>query len=407
MSSSINVKYPSYIPTKDGSQTKRKSSLVNLVLYVLFGCSSSWSLINTFYCELAWIETTQPEGVDFAAWIGLMQAVGSVIVLFIFYIDTLLLCRRKVFVYAISALSVLTCLVLSFSWDFTVNGVSLFLQSGVVMASIIGWVQFVTIIPWLVRNFNPRMLSAFLAGDGLMTLNLVILEIIQEPGGARTFSPNVFYLLAAMIYSASFVVAVYILQNDIEREVPEDVEKVTDWQTSLWLQFFPTGWRKVIRYFFIQLWLVTWVWWVIPTALPFAAANTTDSSTNSGTDYLQWILALGFLGMLCGYLCSYLVTEKFWINEAIILFSLMGPIIILAAAGIGDWTSWTMRTILMIVAISARVLFGWIIVLIFREIMLKYPENGEALCRYCSLWTLVSGVFILTLQWWLIISGVV
>jgi len=400
------VKQPRYIPTKDVPQTQKKSSLLSIGLFTLFGCSSSWSLLNSFYCELAWFDETQPEGVDLSAWLGLMQAVSALIVLIILYIDTKLPFDRKVFVYIISALPVLTCLMLSVFWESTVNGVSVFLLSGVIIAAIVGWLQFILIVPWLVRNFNPRMLSGFLAGDGLMTLTLAIMEIIQQPGGVQTFSPKVYFLISGMIYLFSLGVAAYILQNDIEREVPVNIQKLEPGQTSFNLLFFPSGWWKAKRYIFIQLWLVFWTWWVIPVALPFAAENTTGSAS-TGANYLQWILGLGFLGMLCGYLSSYLATDKFWINETLVLFSLMVPIVILAASDIGDWTSWTMRTILMLAAVMTRVLYGWIIVLLFREIMLRHPENGEALCRYSSLWTLVSSIFILTLQWWLLYVGAV
>jgi len=293
-----------------------------------------------------------------------------------------------------------------FFWESTVNGVSVFLLSGVIIATMVGWLQFIIIVPWLVRNFNPRMLSGFLAGDGLMTLTLAIMEIVQQPGGVQTFSPAVYFFISGMIYASSLAVAVYILQNDIELEVPVNVQKIKPNQTSFRLLFFPSGWWKAKRYIFIQLWLVFWTWWVIPVALPFAAENTTGS-TSTGTNYLQWIVALGFLSMLCGYWGSYFATENFWINQTLVLFSLMVPIVILAAMDIGDWTSWTMRTILMFAAVMTRVLFGWTIVVLFREIMLRHPENGEALCRYSSLWTLISSIFVLTLLWWLLNVGVI
>jgi len=111
--------------------------------------------------------------------------------------------------------------------------------------------------------------------------------------------------------------------------------------------------------------------------------------------------------MLCGYWSSYLATDNFWINETLVLFSLMVPIIILAAMDIGDWTSWTMRTILMFAAVMTKMLYGWTLTGLFRQIMLRHPENGEALCIYSSLWTMVSSVFILTLQWWLLDVGAV
>merc|ERR550534_1834482 len=116
------------------------------------------------------------------------------------------------------------------------------------------------------------------------------------------------------------------------------------------------------------------------------------------------MLALSYVSLLCGYTAAYSVTEKFYIKEGILLFTITIPIVMFASLDIGDWTSWTMRIILMTTVTFGRFLFAWLISLLNREIVLKFPENGEALCRYVNLWTLVSSLFVLTLQWWLIYS---
>jgi len=108
-----------------------------------------------------------------------------------------------------------------------------------------------------------------------------------------------------------------------------------------------------------------------------------------------------------GYFGSYFAREKFYIGESLVVFSLATPIILLAAANVGSWRSWTMRVILMLAVVIQRLLYGWIVSLMYREIMLKFPEHGEALCAYSSLWCMVGSVIVLSFQWYLIYSGII
>lgn len=249
-----------------------------------------------------------------------------------------------------------------------------------------------------------------MAGDGVMTLILVIMEIIQQPGGSQIFSPKVFYLIAAVFYAGSVGAGVYILQNGVERITPErgdSVQTLAPWQTDICLQLFPVGWRQAKRYLFIDMWLTLLTWWTVPVILPYAASNTTDSSTNAGENFLQWAIAFGLLMMFVGYQSSYLATKNFCIVECAILSTLISLTIFLAALDVGNWTSWTMRTILIAAVGLNRLLFGWSVTLLFREIKLKFPENGEAISRFATIWMIMASVIVMTVVWWLIWSGVI
>jgi len=379
------------------------------ILFVLFGISNSWSQIDIYSCQLSWFESTQPEGIVLGAYLGLMWSVSAVIVLFLLYIENFRYFKMKTIIYISSSLAVVTCLALAFTWQYTVLDVSLFILIGMVEAVVIGWVQYIIIVPWFVKNYNSKMLSALFAGDGLMTLILVILQIIQQPGGSKTFTPTVYILIVSLVYFISLIIGVFILEKDIERVTKEDNYQVLGESgvRSYWRQFFPDGWREGTTYLFIQLWTYGWAWLVIPVVLPFAAENTTSSSTNDGENYLQWTGTVGLIGLLIGYVSSYFAKEKFWIWETLLIQTVTTAIILLAAADYGNWTSWGMRVFLMCAVALNRMLFGWIITLLFIDIDRKHPKNGEALCRFSSLWSMVFSLIIMTILWWLIYADVI
>lgn len=408
-SSSINVKYDKYIPKTEVSQLviSWKSRLLTIVLFLLSGCPNSFNLKDSIYLELALFEISQPEGLELASWLQLMEALGGLCFLFILWLESHMLWPKRFILYSISSLTVLMSLMLAVTWNLTMHGSSLFLLMGMLVGSLIGWVQYTLVIPWILRNYNTKMLTPFIAGNGLMVYILVVIEITQQPGGSQKFSPTVYYLIALIIYVSTFGVCVYTFESGIERLTPkEGVKTLEPWQTSVYLQFFPDGWRETWWLIFIRVWEDSLTWSVAPIALPFAAANTSDSSTNEGVNFLEWATTIGLLAMLLGYMCSYLATEKFWIFETAVGLTVANGIILLAAANVGDWTSWLMRALLMIAVGLSKMAFAWTIPLIFRAIERKFPEKSEVLVRSNSLWALLASVFVKTTLW-MLSSGVI
>merc|ERR1719233_487021 len=44
------------------------------LVFMSIGLGSSWVLLSTVFYELPWFETTQPEGIELAAWFGISGA---------------------------------------------------------------------------------------------------------------------------------------------------------------------------------------------------------------------------------------------------------------------------------------------------------------------------------------------
>jgi len=410
MSTSIKVNYESYIPEEKDvkNNIEPKGSLTIAVLFILSGCPNSFNFSDAVWCELAWFESTQPEGETLASWFLIMQSLVTLVVLCMLYVEIHVIIFPKIgLMWCLSFATVLVSGVLSFTWHFSVNGWSLFLYLGMFVGMLTGWVQMIFVIPWIANNYNPRIISVFFAGNTYMVSILVSLEIIQEPGGAQIFSPSVYYMVAVIIYAITSGVCFYTFNSGIERLTSKDaVQTLEPWRKSLWTQTFtPVFWdTKLLT--FGRIWMIQLTWGVVVVALPYASDNTTNSDVNDGENFLQWAIAIGYLSEFLGNATSYIPTGKFWIRESIAINTIANVVIILAGANFGVWSSWGMKFLLMTSVVVARFLFGWTMPLIPRELSRTFPDKKELVVRSNSLWSLYGNV-IVGVPLWMLSSGII
>jgi len=392
------------------SDNSSETSTFVVVLFMLFGCAPSTSLRSALWCEVTWFEASQPEGVAMGAWFALMEALGAALVIGIMYMDTFIQMKRTWWTWGNMFFALITCFILALTWYITINGVSVFLYYGMAASMIIGEIRYTIMIPWFVRFFNPRMVSPFCAGGPLMTTIFCIMTLIQQPGGIQLFSPTVFFLVTMLMYLSSVVSGIYIVVKGIQRREDEKLSEnvVEPWQSSMALQYFPSKWPLALPYASVFIWNLIWSSWLMPVFLPYASDNTTpEGSTNSGENYLQWAMILSYAAKMVGSLASHYVTEKFYTNELTLLATVIYPVFILASVGIGTWTSWGMKILLMADVMLVKAILGWCYPLIFRGISKKYPEHRGPFSRFTALWAMTLSVPVLTLEWWLIYDGII
>jgi len=410
MSNSIKVSYDNYIPDEEAIEKSdsTKESLIVAVLFLLSGCPNSFNIGDSLWCELAWFENSQPEGYTLPSWFLLIQSVGTLVVLCLLWVEIHVgVFSKSILLYSISFGTVLLSGVLSFTWHFSVNGWSLFLYMAVFAGLLTGWVQMIFVIPWIVENYNPRIISLILAGNTLMIFILTSLELIQEPGGARIFSPMVYYMVTVLIYAITFGVCVYTFQSGIGRLTSKDAVKVLEpWRSSLWTQTFTPVFWETKTLTFGRIWLIQVCWAVVPVALPYASHNTTISGAHDGANFLQWAVAIGYLTEFLGSVTSYAITEKYWIRECIALNTIANGVIVFAATNVCVWTSWEMKLLLMASIALSRYSYGWTLPLIPRELSRRYPDMKELLVRSNSLWSLYANL-VVRIPLWMVSSGII
>jgi len=411
MSSSIKVEHDSYILKEVDAEEKNNSAMKKLctgVLFLLSACPSSYNLQDTLWLELPWFEISQPEEFSLASWFLLVQAISSLVSLGLLFTETYVITFSKIGVlYSASFTTLVVSFLLSFTWHFSLDGMSLFLYLVSFVGQLAGWSQYIFVIPWMANNFNPRLISPFIAGNAFMILILVSMQIAQEPGGEQNFSPGAYYRLAGIIYAITCGICVYTFTNDIGRLTPTDaVQALRPWRKSLWTQTFPPEFWDTKLFTFGRIWMNQLTWTVVPLVLPYASKNTCHSYTNDGQSFLQWAVALGYLMLLSGSLCSYIPTKQYWLKEAFALNTIANGIIMLAAENVGEWSTWTMRTILMASVALSRFSWGWFLPLCLRELAHRFPEKRELLVRSNSLWHLYSNIVCRFLIWMLTIGVV-
>jgi len=331
-----------------------------------------------------------------------MQAAGCLSVLCLLLIETHVLVFSKIGVlYCASFATVLTSVVTSFMWHFSLNGISVFLLLSSFISQVTGWGTQIFFIPWFASNYNPRMISLLSSGTILMIFFLVSLEIIQQPGGARIFSPTVYYMVASIVYAGTFVICLCTFNSGIGRLTSKDeVQALEPWRDSLCAQIFTSVFWETKLLTFGRIWMIQLTWSVVPLALPYAAENTTSTFGNDGENFLQWAIAIGYVLEFLGSVASYIPTGKFWIPESIALNTISTGVISMAASGIGQWTSWGMRLVLIVAVASNRFAFGWAMPMFPREISRRYPDLKELLVRSNALWSLNANIIIRFVIWY-------
>jgi len=410
MSSNIKVEHDSYI-LKEVDAEESNSAKVELltgVLFLLSAMPSCYSFQDTLWLQMPWFEISQPEGFTLTSWLLLMQAASSIVSLVLLWTDTYVITFPKLGVlYCASFAVVLWSLVLSFTWHYSAYGLSLYLYLGAFVGQLAGLAQYIFVIPWIADNYNIRLISPFISGNGFIVLILVFLQIVQEPGGDRNFSTALYYILAGSIYAIASGICVFTFTSGIGRLTPIDaVRPLRPWRKSLWTQTFPSECWDIKFYTLSRVCMHQLTWTAVPLALPYAAKSTTHSYTNGGQNFLQWALALGYLMLLSGSIISWIPTKKYWLKEAFALNTLANGVILLAAENLGEWSTWTMKVILMTAVAVSRFSWGWFLPLCLRELAYRFPENRELHVRSNSLWQLYINVICKTLLW-MFSSGVV
>jgi len=410
MSKSINVSYEQYVLEENTTEysSPQKTGLLTLVLFVLSGCPNTFNIQDLLWLELPWFEESQPEGDTLPSIFVLAHGIASILILGLLCIETYVPFPKLGILYCSSFVTLLTCIALIFGWSFSFGGISMFLFLGAFAAAMVGWVQYIFVIPWIADNYNPRIISLVIAGDELMIASLIILQIIQEPGGSQNFSPTIIFLIAANFYAITCGVCVFTFQSGIGRLVPDpadSIQALEPWRNCLWTQTFPSMFWDTKLVTFGRIWVQWWSFTVHPMALPYASENATGSDADDGVNFLQWAMSIGLFMGLAGALGSYIPTEKYWIREGIALNTISNGVVLIAAANIGEWSSWLMNVVLMTSVAVVKFSCWWVLVLCMRELASRFPDYKELLVRSNSLWTLY-GMIILRCILWMIGSGV-
>jgi len=382
--------------------------LQEILLFVAFGLGPSFGLLDAVYLELAWFEETQPDGLNISAWISLAQAASVFIVIPFLGLEGWLNAKQTIVSMCLSIAVPAMTFILALTWRFHIGRFNISIVGISCLATVLGNFSVTIVIPWIASTFNSKAISAFCAGNALIVFFEVALQSLQRPGSVRLFSPRIYFFIVGTLSIPSIFALFCILKLSRKRIQSTTSGAVAKEFCSLWSQMFPDGWTDGVPYvaYYVLSSMVTW--WVCSTILPYAASNTDGGGCeNKGEDFLAWTISFGYASGLVGSVFSVLAQEgRFFLKTSIIIQVVACFVVVLAAFGISDWTSWGMRSLLFGAMCVVRFGYAWNTPLIFREVAERHPENAENMTRFVSIWTMIVGLPWLIAMFWMIVGGV-
>ena len=365
--------------------------------HVLFGLGPGWMLTDAIFIEIAWQQSTQPEKLRLAAMLNLSASLGSSmavpLVALAAWCRPLRLGRwvgSSIFAQLVAAIA------LTIGWRSHVGGVSLVLHAAVFVASVVGNMQQLVVLPWLSRAVGNveeqgQRVSATMAGGNFGAVLAAGLGAFQEPGGAMRCSVSAFYAMqSALVFVSLIAFGVLVkdprystavdstmgrlqLESDASPDaLSHDLEPVTTGQLGKSRCCTPF-WRHpwVLRVCAVNAMLQVIAWVVIRAMMPFAA-----SSAASETDDPHGAVALGYAVEISLVACLLGATVSVFLhNRALQLvptFCLaVGPAIVILTMALGWRPSTSGRvgsTLLVICAVTCRFTDGIASPLLYRAV---------------------------------------
>eukprot|EP00468_Gymnochlora_sp_CCMP2014_P012235 CAMPEP_0167750490 /NCGR_PEP_ID=MMETSP0110_2-20121227/6023_1 /TAXON_ID=629695 /ORGANISM="Gymnochlora sp., Strain CCMP2014" /LENGTH=615 /DNA_ID=CAMNT_0007635823 /DNA_START=54 /DNA_END=1898 /DNA_ORIENTATION=- len=177
---------------------KWKASLV----FILFGMGPGWIVDNALYQQVPWFQQTQPEGLRLASHMAIagIVAVGTLIP--IYYVAAAFLEERIPYIKLVAGLTSLEALlpfIAGITWKSSVGNVSLSILAVEYFASAIGAMQTVIVVPWLLREYNPRVVSLVMIGNHIGSVFTSFLAFGQSPGEKQRFNPTIFFMIVFFV----------------------------------------------------------------------------------------------------------------------------------------------------------------------------------------------------------------
>ncbi|GAB5356974.1 hypothetical protein AAMO2058_000334000 [Amorphochlora amoebiformis] len=169
-----------------------------VVAFFVFAMGPGWVLDTALYQQMPWFQSTQSEGLKLASQMTIAGILSMPFLILPYIFINSSLPKGVSHMLMISILcfaeAILTFLV-GILWSVSANGVSFALLGTSFFASGIGGFQSIVVLPWISQEFNPRIISIVLTGSHFGNVLTSLLGLAQSPGGARRFTPTVFFMI--------------------------------------------------------------------------------------------------------------------------------------------------------------------------------------------------------------------
>jgi len=364
-------------------------SKCDYLMFMSIGLGSSWVLLTSLFVEIPWFETTQPEGIELAAWLGFVGTFAIAMSLLAnIYGGSKIVGANTALL--LSIFNIFVNLLVAFTWHLTFGGCSVFLLFSGFGAALVGNFSGIIVIPWVAANFPPALTNAYIGGENFMAVFIVMLQLVQSPGQYRRFSPTSYFNILTLPCLSSLCCIIYIQRSAKERG---GWNEVTSKHESMCPQWFRL---KGLKYVFYKTWSEAITWWIMTIILPYACA-TTDSTEQLGTAVLQWCAIVGTTGVWLGNVVSsfYGKDSNFHLQPVLLTMTCLALIVVFAMYDIPSSGYWERHKLLLIADVSLlRSGYGYLTPLIYRDIAREIPDNSERAGRLMVFWTQVFSMIV-------------
>lgn len=381
-------------------------NMKNMALFGTLGIGTNWVLPTVLFQQIPWFEERLPEGLCLATYMNASNAC-AVFVALMYYLMTEYCFHvpHSVSMPILLSLSVIASVYVAFTYEYTVNDISLFLYIGSFLGAIVGSFSAIIVNPFMTQ-FEARYISAARSGGSGAFLLCALLGLIQSPGQNTRFSPQVFIL----IFSGIFVLPYFAYRKIVNeklglRQVPEEEDEAENsveitslnpvnstpsetLEGSEVKDFPPKEEIEVINTPFVYMWNRPWFKFTLPYALSIGWVNfntwgmlsaVTPFAMNHAavnvSEYLLLALAyeIGSFTLVMGDLSTMYFKMRF--NIALTVFTIFTFTIYLAALNIDGFHSPASGPIMVVIFSLGRFIEAHIVTSCFRAIANNLPPD--------------------------------
>lgn len=383
-------------------------NIKNMALFATLGIGTNWVLPTVLFQQIPWFEERLPEGLCLATYLNASNAC-AVFAALMYYLMTEYCFHvpHSVSMPALLSLSMIASVYVAFTYDITVDDMSLFLYIGSFLGAVVGAFSAIIVNPFMTQ-FEGRYISAARSGGSGAFLLCALLGLIQSPGQDTRFSPRVFILIFAGIFVLPYFAYRKIVKDKIGlRQCPEDEEEDVDISVEI-TSLNPAGKFnpsdaiegssaesipareeiEVIHTPFVYMWNRPWFKFTLPYALSVGWVNfntwgmlsaVTPFAMNHAavnvSEYLLLALAyeIGSFTLVLGDLSTMYFKMRF--NIALTFFTIFTFTIYLAALNIDGFHTPASGPILVVIFSLGRFIEAHIVTSCFRAIAHNLPPD--------------------------------
>jgi hypothetical protein len=212
-------------PKSDDKEMPPYQNMKNMILFGTLGIGTNWVLPTVLFQQIPWFEERLPEGLCLATYMNASNACAVFAALMYYFVtEHFYHIPHSASMPILLSLSVIASIFVAFTYEHTVNDMSIFIYIGSFLGAVVGSFSAIIVNPFMTQ-FEARYISAARSGGSGAFLLCALLGLIQSPGQNTRFSPRVFILIFGGLFILPYFAYCKIVREKLGlRQCPEEEE---------------------------------------------------------------------------------------------------------------------------------------------------------------------------------------